>query len=178
MKGTISAQLPDAEQVLLNNQKELAEHYTIVDLLRNDIGMVSEEVRVERFRYIDTIHTLNGQLLQTSSHINGVLPQNWQQELGNILLKLLPAGSISGAPKRRTLEIISEAETDDRGFYTGVMGIFDGEALHSAVMIRFIEQRGEALFFRAGGGITVNSRYEEEYNELLQKVVLPFKPSY
>lgn len=178
MKGTISAQLPDAEQALLNNQKELAEHYTIVDLLRNDIGMVSEQVRVECFRYVDTIHTLNGKLLQTSSHISGVLPPDWQHELGNILLKLLPAGSISGAPKRRTVEIIREAETDDRGFYTGVMGIFDGEALHSAVMIRFIEQRGETLYFRAGGGITVNSRCEEEYEELLQKVVLPFKPSY
>lgn len=174
MKGTISASIADARQTLLNNKKELAEHFTIVDLLRNDLSMVAQRVRVERFRYVDTIHTLSGKLLQTSSHIMGILPDHWHRQLGSLLLKLLPAGSISGAPKKRTIEIIREAEADERGFYTGVMGLFDGQALHSAVMIRFIEQKGDELFFRAGGGITVNSHCEEEYEELLQKVALPF----
>lgn len=175
MKGTINAQLPDAADLLLSNKKELAEHYTIVDLLRNDLSMIAQEVRVERFRYLDTIHTLNGKLLQTSSHITGRLPSNWIQNLGNTLLKLLPAGSVSGAPKRRTVEIIHEAETDSRGFYTGVMGVFDGAQLHSAVMIRFVEQQGDKHFFRAGGGITVNSQCRQEYDELLHKAVLPFQ---
>lgn len=174
MKGTINAAVTHAEQTLVNNRKELAEHYTIVDLLRNDLSMVAQNVRVERFRYVDTIHTLKGKLLQTSSHITGILPDSWHCQLGSLLLKLLPAGSISGAPKKRTVEIIREAEPDDRGFYTGVMGLFDGYVLHSAVMIRFIEQRGGEMFFRAGGGITVNSSWHEEYEELLQKVVFPF----
>ncbi|HMM12151.1 MAG TPA: aminodeoxychorismate synthase component I [Bacteroidales bacterium] len=176
MKGTISANIPDAGRLLMENRKELAEHYTIVDLLRNDLSMVAGNVRVERFRYLEPIHTLNGTLLQTSTHISGTLPSGWRSNLGTLLVRLLPAGSISGAPKRRTVEIIRQAELDNRGFYTGVMGVFDGSRLYSAVMIRFVEQRSGQLFFRAGGGITVNSRCEEEYNELLQKVALPFGP--
>ncbi|MBK9292100.1 MAG: aminodeoxychorismate synthase component I [Bacteroidetes bacterium] len=173
MKGTIKAGQEGAEQILLNNAKELAEHYTIVDLLRNDLSMVALQVRVERFRYVQPIETLNGQLLQTSSHISGQLSPDWPCRIGDILLKLLPAGSISGAPKQRTVEVIRESEMDDRGFYTGVMGLFDGKNLHSAVMIRFIETRADRMFFRAGGGITVNSTCREEYDELMQKVVLP-----
>jgi para-aminobenzoate synthetase component 1 len=174
MKGTISAHQPDAERLLLSNSKELAEHYTIVDLMRNDLSMVATKVRVERFRYVDAIQTLNGKLLQTSSHITGILPNDWHCHLGSLLIKLLPAGSVSGAPKKRTTEIIREAEMGNRGFYTGVMGLFDGRNLYSAVMIRFIEQKGNQMLFRAGGGITVNSNWLDEYNELLQKIVLPF----
>ena len=174
MKGTIDANLPDAEQILLADPKEKAEHYTIVDLLRNDLNSVAENVRVDRFRYVEKIQTSRGALLQTSSAISGKLPANYTDELGTIFSKLLPAGSISGAPKKRTIELIQEAENYNRGFYTGVMGVFDGKNLESSVMIRFIEQDNEGLVFKAGGGITVNSQCESEYNELLQKVYLPF----
>ena len=173
MKGTIDAMLPDAEQRLLDDPKELAEHYTIVDLLRNDLNMVSQKVRVNRFRYVEEIHTHRGQLLQTSSDISGILPNDYQQHLGDIMARLLPAGSVSGAPKKRTVEIIHSAENYERGFYTGVFGVFDGSTLDSAVMIRFIEQTASGLVFKAGGGITVNSRIEDEFHEMLQKVYLP-----
>ncbi len=174
MKGTIDDDLPDAEEILLADPKEKAEHYTIVDLLRNDLNSVAENVRVDRFRYVEKIQTSRGALLQTSSAISGKLPSNYFNELGTIFSKLLPAGSISGAPKKRTVELIQEAENYQRGFYTGVMGVFDGKNLESSVMIRFIEQDKDGLIFKAGGGITVNSQCESEYNELLQKIYLPF----
>ncbi len=174
MKGTIDANLPNAEELLLNDPKERAEHFTIVDLLRNDLNMVSEKVRVEQFRYVQEIKTLRGKLLQTSSLISGELSEDWTKKIGTILSQLLPAGSISGAPKKRTVEIIREVETYDRGFYTGVFGVFDGEKLDSGVMIRYIEKSENQFVFKAGGGITVNSELHAEYNELMQKVVLPF----
>jgi para-aminobenzoate synthetase component 1 len=173
MKGTIDAEIQDAEKCLMEDEKELAEHYTIVDLLRNDLNMVATEVRVDRFRYVETIETHRGKLLQTSSVISGNLPENPFAQIGSILTNLLPAGSISGAPKKKTLEIIRNAEAYERGFYTGVFGIFDGIQLNSSVMIRFIEQTETGLIFKAGGGITVNSKCESEYQELLDKVYLP-----
>ena len=95
------------------------------------------------------------------------------QHLGEILFKLLPAGSITGAPKKKTMEIIAEAEGYDRGFYTGVMGYFDGKQLDSAVMIRFLEQTQQGLLFKSGGGITSQSVAENEYEELKQKIYVP-----
>ncbi|MEX0987876.1 MAG: aminodeoxychorismate synthase component I, partial [Bacteroidales bacterium] len=133
MKGTIDAALPDAERRLLENEKELWEHNTIVDLIRNDLSMVAADVRVARFRYIDRIRTHRGELLQVSSEIEGRLGDGWRSGLGELLLRMLPAGSISGAPKRKTVKIIAEAEGERRGFFTGIFGIFDGEAVDSAV---------------------------------------------
>ncbi len=174
MKGTIDAAVPDAMIKLMTNEKELAEHYTIVDLIRNDLNMVAEKVRVDKFRYVETLQTTRGKLLQTSSLISGQLPENYHETIGDIILRLLPAGSVSGAPKKKTIEIIHEAEQYDRGYYTGVFGYFNGNNLDCGVMIRFIEQQGTQLIFKAGGGITVNSNAREEYNELISKVYLPF----
>jgi len=174
MKGTIEASLPNAEAQILANQKEMAEHVMIVDLMRNDLGKVGTNVNVERFRYLDKIRAGDKELLQVSSKITAQLPTNWREELGEILTQLLPAGSITGTPKRRTVEIIQEIEGYDRGFYTGVFGLFDGENLYSAVMIRFIEQEEGHLYYKSGGGITLESNPTAEYQELLDKIYLPF----
>jgi para-aminobenzoate synthetase component 1 len=72
------------------------------------------------------------------------------------------------------MQIIADAEQYDRGFYTGIMGEFDGNELDSGVMIRFIEKKSGQLIFKSGGGITVFSELEKEYKELIQKVYLPF----
>lgn len=185
MKGTIDASMPYAETTLLNDQKEFYEHTTIVDLIRNDLSSVAEKVWVEKFRYIDRIETQDGsQLLQLSSQVSGLLPSNWREHLGEILFRMLPAGSISGAPKAKTVEIIQKAEQDTyseaggeinkRGFYTGIFGVFDGKTLDSGVMIRFIEQRKDGnLVFKSGGGITANSKVEKEYEEMIQKIYVP-----
>lgn len=174
MKGTIRADIPDAENRILNDYKESAEHHTIVDLIRNDLNRISTDVRVERFRYIDRLRTNRGEILQVSSQVTGNLPEDYTSRLGDLIFDMLPAGSISGAPKTSTVRIIREAEKEDRGFYTGIFGYFDGKCFRSAVMIRFIERQGDCFRFRSGGGITINSDCSAEYQEVLQKIYLPF----
>lgn len=173
MKGTIDANFPNAEKQLMSDPKEIAEHATITDLIRNDLSIVAEQVQVLRYRYIDTVQTNQGPILQTSTEISGQLPPDYGSHLGEILFKLLPAGSITGAPKPKTMEIISKAEDYERGFYTGIVGYFDGKNLDSAVMIRFIEQKDGKLFFKSGGGITSQSNAKNEYQEMIQKVYVP-----
>jgi para-aminobenzoate synthetase component 1 len=108
--------------------------------------------------------------LQVSSEITGELPATYLSGLGDILFKMLPAGSVSGAPKQLTLAIIRQAEQEPRGYYTGVFGYFDGKELDSAVMIRFIEENNGKKYFRSGGGITVFSDPQKEYNEVIDKI--------
>lgn len=175
MKGTIDASIPDAEKIILSNPKEEAEHATIVDLIRNDLSMIASNVHIKRYRYIERIDSLQKNLLQVSSEICGELPNNYRESLGTLITKLLPAGSISGAPKNKTLDIIALAEGYERNFYTGICGYFDGENLDSAVMIRFIEQQGNQLVYKSGGGITANSDIETEYTELIQKIYVPIR---
>jgi len=173
MKGTIDASIENAAEMILNDPKEKAEHATIVDLIRNDLSLVAENVDVKRYRYVEKLTTNRQDLLQVSSEISGQLPENFYSRLGDILFALLPAGSITGAPKSKTMEIIDQAEGYERGFYTGICGWFDGENLDSAVMIRFIEQECEQLIFKSGGGITSQSDLNKEYEELIQKVYVP-----
>ncbi|MBP7210059.1 MAG: aminodeoxychorismate synthase component I [Paludibacteraceae bacterium] len=173
MKGTISAEVSNAKCAILADPKEIAEHNTIVDLMRNDIGMVAEDVQVERFRYIDRIKTHNGDILQVSSEITGRLPKDNLSHLGDIVFRMLPAGSVSGAPKQSTVNLIHKAEPEARGYYTGVFGYFDGSELDTAVLIRFIVQDENKLFFHSGGGITINSDHKIEYDEVLKKIYLP-----
>ena len=197
MKGTLDASLPNAEKQLMEDRKEAAEHATIVDLIRNDLSRVAENVRVDKYRYFDVLHTNKGDILQTSSEISGRLPEDYPHHLGEILDAQLPAGSITGAPKDKTMQIIQEAEGYDRGFYTGIMGIYDQGELNSAVMIRFIEEEtspvdfeadgkknfkanagkkpkeSRKLYFKAGGGITSKSDCRREYEEVIQKIYLP-----
>jgi para-aminobenzoate synthetase component 1 len=173
MKGTIDASVPDAENIILNDEKEMSEHDTIVDLIRNDLSIVSDNVHVIRYRYTDRIVTQDRVLLQISSEIAGDLPADYIGHLGDIIFSMLPAGSVTGAPKRETVKIILESENYERGWYTGVFGVFDGKELDSCVMIRFIENSGGKLIFKSGGGITFLSDPVKEYQELIAKVYVP-----
>lgn len=172
MKGTIDANIKDAKSIILNDIKEMAEHTMIVDLLRNDLSMVSKNVKVNRFRYIDKIKAGNKELFQVSSEIEGELSENWQNRLGDIIISLLPAGSISGTPKKKTLEIIKDIEIYDRGYFSGIFGYFDGERVDSGVMIRFIEKDKNGFIYKSGGGITIDSDVKKEYQEMIDKVYL------
>ena len=174
MKGTIDAKTPNAKEQLMGDVKEKAEHVTIVDLIRNDLSQVAQEVTVTKFRYIDSIKTNQKELLQVSSEIKGKLDPSWKNQIGSILSKLLPAGSISGAPKPETLRIIRDNESYNRGFYTGICGHFDGNKLDTGVMIRFIKVVEEQLFYCSGGGITSFSSPQKEYQEMVDKIYLPF----
>lgn len=171
MKGTIDADVAHAEEIILSDEKEKAEHATIVDLIRNDLSRVADKVHVAQFRYVEKIRTHDKTLLQVSSKIVGNLPKDYL--IGDVIFQLLPAGSISGAPKEKTLEIILETERYQRGFYTGVFGIFDGKNVDSGVMIRFIEQTAQGFVFKSGGGITYKSQAHSEYQEMIDKVYVP-----
>lgn len=172
MKGTIEASIPHAMERILANQKETSEHTMVVDLLRNDLGIVGKNVKVEKFRYIDKINAGTKELLQVSSKITADLDQNWHDNLGDIIKKMLPAGSITGTPKKKTVQIIKEIENYERGFFTGVFGYFDGQSFDSAVMIRFIEKQGENYIYKSGGGITIESDALSEYEEMKDKVYI------
>jgi para-aminobenzoate synthetase component 1 len=198
MKGTIDASLPRARELLRANLKERYEHNTIVDLIRNDLSMVASQVKVRRFRYLELIKTNRGDLWQMSSEITGKLAPDYRSNLGNLLFNLLPAGSVTGAPKERTVQIIRETERYERGFYTGIFGYFNRESLQTAVAIRFVEldparcsdimenfagiipglpDSDEPIryIFKSGGGITALSNPEEEYREMVSKVYLPLQ---
>jgi para-aminobenzoate synthetase component 1 len=170
MKGTIDASISNAREILLKDKKEIAEHATIVDLIRNDLSLVADNVSVTKFRFYEEIKTQIGVIGQVSSEISGTLPENYQEQIGDILFKLLPAGSISGAPKQKTVEIIQKVEKGERGYYTGVAGYFDGKNLDSCVLIRYIEAN---KIYRSGGGITFQSNLSDEYKEMIDKVYVP-----
>lgn len=173
MKGTINSAIPNAEELLLSNKKELYEHNTIVDLIRNDLSIIAKKVKVTKFRYIEKIKKGNQELLQTSTEIQGELPKNWKDNFANLLLNTLPAGSISGAPKKKTIDIIENVEIMPRGYYTGIFGVFDGTQIDSGVSIRYIEKIDGQLYYKSGGGITHLSTLDEEYQELLEKIYVP-----
>lgn len=158
---------------LMDSDKELAEHITLVDLLRNDLGQLGTAVRVEQFRRMFAIPLGKENLYQTESIISAQLDPQWPNSLGTILDRLTPAGSVSGAPKRSTCDIIARAEPEARGFYTGVAGIVLGNQMRSAVLIRYMEHHDSGLRFRSGGGITIYSSMEDEYRELEDKIGVP-----
>jgi para-aminobenzoate synthetase component 1 len=174
MKGTLEVSDGFSEASLQNDPKEKAEHATIVDLIRNDLSKVAYPIQVEKYQYVEKVKTNTGELWQMSSKITGKLMPKFEGKFGSILKELLPAGSITGAPKKATMQLIAKIEAYDRGFYTGIMGKFDGNSFNSGVLIRFIEKRKDGLHFKSGGGITVFSEATKEYDELIQKVYLPF----
>jgi para-aminobenzoate synthetase component 1 len=170
MKGTINASIPDAKNIILNDPKEISEHATMVDLIRNDLSRVSKNVKVNKYRYYEEIVTQDGNLGQVSSEIVGELEANYCENIGEIIFNLLPAGSISGAPKQKTIQIIAAAEKEDRGYYTGIAGYYDGQNLDSTVLIRYLQNDN---YYRSGGGITCNSEALNEYQEMIDKVYVP-----
>lgn len=173
MKGTAEKTDEDSEKKLIEDPKESAEHATITDLLRNDLGRVADNIRVKKYRYVDEVNTGKGTILQVSSEICGELSGAYRESPGDLFAEILPAGSVTGAPKKKTVDIIRAVENYDRDFYTGVFGIFDGRNIDSAVMIRFLEREQDKFFYKSGGGITFMSDPDKEYRELLQKIYVP-----
>ena len=176
MKGTIASDTPGAPSSILNDYKETSEHCAVVDLLLRDLRGVAENVHVKRFRFFTEIPTQQDRkLYQVSSEICGTISGAWQQRIGTIFDRLLPAGSILGAPREETKKLIAAAEVGTpRGFYCGVFGCYNGNSVSSAVLIRFIcEDKGGQKFYHSGGGITINSRMDMEYREVIEKIYLP-----
>lgn len=175
MKGTYTTKKQANKASQKMNLKELSEQTTVVDRVRNDFSRICDRVRVESFLTIEEVETHQGKLYQTISQVVGELGINFFRDPAEAFLELLPAASVTGAPRNSTVSIIREVESHRRNFYTGVWGIGHKGCLESAVIIRYIEQRGRKLFYKSGGGITSMSEAKKEYQEMVDKVYLPFR---
>ena len=166
-RGETKEEDAELEQELLNDVKERAEHLMLVDLGRNDVGRISEfgSVTVEQFMTIEKY----SHVMHLVSSVQGRL----QKDLTAIdaLFSCFPAGTLSGAPKIRAMEIIAELEPVKRGVYGGAVAYIDFAGnLDSCIAIRTIVQKGRTVRFQAGAGIVYDSVPEREYEETFEKL--------
>lgn len=152
------------QAALLSSSKDEAELTMIVDLARSDLGKVCGNVEVNEHRVLEGY----SHVWHTASNIRGVLKSG--RDFIDVIRALFPGGSITGCPKKRTMEIIDELEDFRRGVYTGSAGYigFDG-SLDFNIMIRTLAFKDSKAYFHSGGGIVVDSDPEKEYQETLQK---------
>lgn len=165
-RGKTQEEDEELERILLSDEKERAEHNMLVDLGRNDLGKVSRfgTVKVEKYmsieRYSHVMHigsTVAGQIRGDRCSLDAVDA-------------VLPAGTLSGAPKIRAMEIINELENNKRGIYGGAIGYVDFTGnLDTCIAIRIAYKKNGKVFVRSGAGIVADSVPESEYNECLNK---------
>ncbi len=151
--------------LLLADPKEIAEHIMLVDLARNDLGRHSTKVEVERLKEIEYF----SHVIHIVSTVKGYLPKdaNPIQIFGDTF----PAGTLSGAPKYKAIQLINEYENQNRGYYGGAIGFieFDGD-MNQAILIRSFMSKDNILYFQAGGGIVFKSNEEDEVQEVQNKL--------
>ncbi len=161
-----SAKDSSLEKELKNDEKECAEHLMLVDLARNDVGRISEPGTVEVTQFMDIERYSH--VMHLVSHVQGKLRDGLSQF--DTLRACFPAGTVSGAPKIRAMEIIAELEPDKRGPYAGAVGYFDFSGnLDTAIAIRTIIIKDGIAYVQAGAGIVADSVPEREYQECLNK---------
>ena len=154
------------ERELLNDEKELSEHNMLVDLGRNDIGRISKigSVKVEKYQSVVKF----SHVMHIASTITGRLEDNLDSL--DAVDSILPAGTLSGAPKIRACEIINELEKNKRGIYGGAIGYIDLTGnLDTCISIRIAYKKNNKVFIRSGAGIVADSIPEKEYDECLNK---------
>lgn len=154
------------EAELLANEKECAEHNMLVDLGRNDIGRISEfgSVKVEKYMQIERF----SHVMHIGSTVKGKLRAGLDQL--DAIDSILPAGTLSGAPKIRACEIINELENNKRGIYGGAIGYIDFAGnLDTCIAIRIAFKKNGKVFVRSGAGIVADSDPEAEYEECYNK---------
>jgi len=169
--GTRRRGFSDAEDAvlhreLLNDEKEKAEHIMLVDLARNDIGRIArpKSVKVTRLMEIEKF----SHVMHLVSEVEGTLLQG--HDMFSAFASCFPAGTVSGAPKIRAMQIIEELEPEPRGIYAGSIGYFSFfEELDSCITIRTIVIDGTKAFIQAGAGLVADSVPEKEYEETLNK---------
>lgn len=151
---------------LLKDEKELAEHLMLVDLSRNDIGKVSKFGTVQLTNYMEI--QKYSHVMHIVSNVTGKLKEDY--DMFNALVSCLPAGTVSGAPKIRAMEIIDELENTKRGVYAGAVGCigFNGN-MDTCIAIRTVVFKDNKAFIQAGAGIVADSNPESEYFETLRK---------
>jgi anthranilate synthase component 1 len=150
---------------LTNDPKENAEHVMLVDLARNDLSRNGEDVRVEKYRevqyfshVIHLVSKVSGKLLEGANPLR-------------VMADTFPAGTLSGAPKFRAMELISEYETQGRGYYGGSIGyVAPNGDLNQAIMIRTFMSKNNTLYYQAGAGVVSRSNEESEMQEVYNKL--------
>ena len=163
---------------LLNDEKELAEHLMLLDLGRNDVGKVAK---------IGSVKVTEKMLIEYYSHVMHIV-SNVEGNIENkydaidALIAGFPAGTVSGAPKIRAMEIIEELENVSRSFYGGAMGYFDSNGqMDTCISLRTGLVKDNQLYIQAGGGIVYDSNPEKEFQETINKanaLVAAAKDSY
>jgi anthranilate synthase component 1 len=165
-RGGTDAEDAGLERELRTDEKERAEHAMLVDLERNDLGKVSAfgSVDVTDYRRVDRY----SEVMHLVSEVRGTLRP--EASLGDAIAAVFPGGTITGAPKPRTMEIIDELEGTRRGPYTGSIGIFgfDGRATMN-IVIRTLVRYASRYYLRVGAGIVHDSVPQREYEETLAK---------
>jgi anthranilate synthase component 1 len=152
---------------LINDPKEKAEHVMLVDLARNDMGKIAKVGSVEVTDFM-SVHNYS-HVMHIVSLVEGEKEE--KETAFSVLASFLPAGTLSGAPKIRAMEIIDELEKVRRGIYGGAVGYFsfDGN-MDTCIAIRTMVIKDEKIYMQAGAGLTINSVPELEYEECLNKV--------
>ena len=162
MKGTIDANIPNAKELILADPKEIAEHVMLIDLARNDVGRiakngtvkVTDRMVIEKYSHVQHIvSSVEGELLNDASNMD-------------VLKATFPAGTLSGAPKIRAMEIIDEMEIVKRGVYGGAAGYlsFSGD-MDVAIVIRTGVIKDGMVHAQAGAGVVADSDPESEWKE-------------
>ncbi|NNG46060.1 MAG: anthranilate synthase component I family protein, partial [Deltaproteobacteria bacterium] len=160
------------EAELLSDPKELAEHVMLVDLGRNDVGRVSEwgTVRVDEQMVVERY----SHVMHIVSNVIGTLRA--EMTAFDVLRASFPAGTVTGAPKVRAMEIIEELEPFRRGIYAGSVGYFDLQgSMDFCITIRTIVMRGDEALIQAGAGIVADSDPEKEWEEIYSKARILFR---
>ena len=165
-RGKTEKEDKELEKDLLNDEKELSEHNMLVDLGRNDIGKISKvgTVKVDKYMNIERF----SHVMHIGSTVEGIL----RDDLDPIVAidSILPAGTLSGAPKIRACQIINELEKNKRGIYGGAIGYIDLSGnLDTCIAIRIAFARNNKVFIRSGGGVVADSVPKTEYQETLNK---------
>ena len=167
-RGKTKQEDQELEEGLLKDEKELAEHNMLVDLGRNDIGRISRIGTVEVEKYMSVEHF--SQVMHIGSTVAGELRED--KDAVDAVDSILPAGTLSGAPKVRAMELIDELEQQKRGLYGGTVGClgFDGN-INTCIAIRTVLFRNQKAYVQAGAGIVADSVPENEYYETVNKAL-------
>lgn len=165
-RGANEAEDKEFAEKLLNDAKETAEHVMLVDLARNDVGRHCESVKVEKFKEIE----LYSHVIHLVSRVTGKLRPD--ANAFQVFADTFPAGTLSGAPKYRAMQILNRIESSARSFYGGSVGFFglDGKSCTQAIMIRSFLAKNRKLIFQAGAGIVADSVPKTETAEVKNKL--------
>ncbi len=165
-RGKTEAEDNALEKELLSDEKELAEHNMLVDLGRNDLGKISKFGTVE----VEKLHSIErySHVMHIGSTVRGELREGY--DALDAVSAVLPAGTLSGAPKIRACQLIAELENNKRGIYGGAIGYIDFTGnLDTCIAIRIAYKKNGKVFVRSGAGIVADSVPEKEYQECINK---------